>query len=83
MKISLDYDGTYTRDPELWKQFVAIAKQRGHEVTIVTGRSPAEVIRNVELPIVYCSRTAKRNHFQVDVWIDDEPQWIVEDQVKK
>jgi hypothetical protein len=82
MKIALDWDGTCTADPELWIAFASLAKARGHEVTIVTGRSPAEKIKT-DLPVIYCSRTAKRGHFQADVWIDDEPQWIGEDQVKK
>lgn len=83
MNISLDWDGTYTADPELWNQFVQLAQQRGHKVTIVTGRGPKEVVPRSDLPIVYCDRTAKRNHFHADVWIDDMPQWIVEDEIKK
>lgn len=81
MKIALDYDGTITLDPEFWNKFVALAQEHGHTVTIVTGRSPVEKI-STTLPVIYCSRTAKRNHFHPDVWIDDMPHWIVEDEKK-
>ena len=37
--ISLDYDRTYTADPGLWDQFIALARSRGHEVVCVTGRN--------------------------------------------
>lgn len=38
MKIALDYDETFTADPELWKPFVAHCKARLHEVKFVTAR---------------------------------------------
>ena len=40
--IGLDYDGTYTVDPDLWLRFVRQAKDRGHEVICVTMRYPEE-----------------------------------------
>jgi hypothetical protein len=78
LKIALDYDGTYTADPVLWTEFIRMARASGHEVVIVTSRSPQERIWT-DVPVVYCSRTAKRRHFTADVWIDDMPKWIVED----
>lgn len=84
MKIALDYDGTYTADPELWEEFARLAIARGHSVTIVTLRTPAEKVHTYftdAVPVVYCSRTAKRNHFIADIWIDDSPRWITEDYV--
>lgn len=39
MKFSLDFDETVTAAPELWKQFVFLARTLGHEVYIVTCRS--------------------------------------------
>lgn len=79
MRIALDWDGTYTADPEFWDDFARLARARGHEVTIVTGRGPSEAIAHF-LPIVYCSRTAKQNHYSADVWIDDIPRWVVENE---
>lgn len=34
----LDYDDTFTADPDLWRQFVSDALRRGHAVVCVTGR---------------------------------------------
>jgi hypothetical protein len=79
MNIALDWDGTYTADPELWDAFAKLAASRGHRVTVVTLRDSLLEQVSTELPVVYCSRTAKRKHFRADVWIDDSPQWITED----
>ena len=79
MRIALDWDGTYTADPELWDAFTKLAESRGHTVTIVTLRAPVVERVSTDLDVVYCSRTAKRKHFTADVWIDDSPQWIDED----
>ena len=39
MKLALDYDDTYTLDPEFWDGFIASAKEKGHEVVFVTMRN--------------------------------------------
>jgi hypothetical protein len=79
MKIALDYDNTITRDPYLWQQFVKLAKDRGHSVTIVTSRDPGSPIADyiVDVPVIYCSFTAKRRHYpEGEIWIDDDPKRI-------
>ncbi|CAN5766340.1 hypothetical protein BH09PSE5_BH09PSE5_08380 [soil metagenome] len=38
MNIALDYDGTFTADPDLWLAFIESATARGHVVHIVTAR---------------------------------------------
>src|SRR5271154_1151566 len=77
MKIALDYDNTYTRDPELWNMFCAAAIQRKHTVTIVTSRHPDTPVELLSmLPVVYCGFKAKREQFSADVWIDDDPLYI-------
>ena len=79
MIIALDYDKTYTVDPELWISFIETAQSRGHDVKIVTMRYPEETIDNVPCDVVYTSRQAKRKCFSADIWIDDSPHWIFED----
>ena len=79
MKIALDYDNTFTQDPELWSHFVNLARVRGHTVTIVTSRHPDLPVPVDGLDIVYCRFTAKRKHHQADVWIDDDPKHIDQD----
>lgn len=84
MIISLDYDGTYTEDPALWDMFVLHARRNGHQVFLITMRYPDEPVTltaNVNR-VVYTSREAKlpytaRNNIQVDVWIDDRPDFIL------
>lgn len=90
MRIALDYDGTYTADPELWGGFVASAMARGHEVYIVTMRyaeEGAEIeynLKNRVTGIMYTSRMNKATYVfsqqkLMDIWIDDQPHFIFED----
>lgn len=83
MRISLDYDGTYTKDPVLWNTFCALAHRLGHEVVCVTMRYPTEPIQ-VPVPVIYTSRQAKvqfmeERDLKVDIWIDDRPYWLLND----
>ena len=87
MLIALDYDGTYTADPGLWHPFIAASRARGHVVFVVTMRFPSEG-REVEQRlgphvdrIIFTGREAKRRHLarlghDVDVWIDNHPEYI-------
>ncbi len=87
MLIALDYDGTYTADPGLWHPFIAASRARGHLVFVVTMRFPSEG-REVEQRlgphvdrIIFTGREAKRRHLarlghDVDVWIDNHPEYI-------
>ena len=79
MIIALDYDGTYTAHPPLWKAFVYIAKALGIEVLIVTKRYDHEPIEDrPPAMIYYTGRKAKRAFMEsqgirVNIWIDDDP----------
>ncbi len=89
MIISLDYDGTFTKDPELWIQFIQSAKERGHRVVCVTMRSKEEatVMDGRLLGLVemcFTNRKAKKQAARMqgiepDIWIDDFPEWLFED----
>ena len=82
MKIALDFDNTFTADPELWVHFANIARVRGHEVVVVTSRYPENPPPPLYgLQIICCSFTAKRKHYQADIWIDDDPKHIDLDHV--
>lgn len=94
MKIALDYDDTFTRDPELWARIIFSCLHRGHEIRIVTFRS--KLHNNLDLieamayynlspiPVIYTAGNRKRDFcanlgFFPDVWIDDMPELIVSD----
>ena len=86
--IALDFDGTYTADPELWRFFVRDALRAGHRVVVVSCRSETSenlgTIRQrlgtlgASVPIVLTSHRPKRMcaqfaGYDVDIWIDDQP----------
>lgn len=91
MKFCLDYDETYTRDPGLWHAFIRSAKQRGHKVYCISFRhehqmdEPRMTVGKYVGP-EHCygtGHTSKRTFaeamgLQIDVWIDDLPELIVD-----
>jgi Asp/Glu/hydantoin racemase len=83
MKIAIDYDDTYTLDPEGWELFICLMQGRGHEVVCITKRYKTllqEVIDTVSVPVIGASRSkmeaARMSGHKVDVWIDDKPETI-------
>ncbi len=89
MKLALDYDGTFTADPDLWMRFINTAHERGHQVSIVTMRYPEEPIIDALATLVgqrvhYTERKGKMAYATnrgvvFDVWIDDFPIFIFND----
>ena len=86
--IAIDYDYTWTTDPEFFLMIAIAWKARGHEVYIVTLRDcndPIEdkdIILSKGIDIIYTSGEyksviTKHNKIDVDIWIDDQPQWII------
>jgi len=86
LNISLDYDETYTRDPEGWDAFIELMVSRGHKVYCVTMRSPdlhesLQVMNDLNgkvNAIFFTNREAKMDYMSkqgiwIDVWIDDMP----------
>jgi hypothetical protein len=90
MIISIDYDNTYTVDPELWDQFAKNAILRNHTVYCVSARSEnmmADAKNSIGQIIgpANCFGTNFQpkkdfmwnNHkIKIDVWIDDTPEYI-------
>lgn len=89
MLICLDYDGTYTEDPDLWDQFIVSALRADHTVICATMRyedSEGDVVkRNLASKvsqIYFTDRLAKQAFLErqgvfPDVWIDDSPKWLL------
>ena len=90
MNISIDYDATYTRDPELFLQFIKLLRLRDHRVYCVTMRTPSEgldmdpaLLSSVH-EVIFTSRKAKKEFcanlgLHIDVWVDDTPFFILKD----
>lgn len=81
MLIALDYDLTYTADPEFWELVVRVGLSRGHRFICVTGRRDSDPVPPLPMPVVYAgdvlkSRAAARAGYVPDVWIDDMPGTI-------
>ena len=92
MLIALDFDGTYTADPELWDMFIENVRARGHEIIIATMRIEGmeeDAVLGFGLDkkvdkIIYTNRLAKKaavrkQYKDPDIWIDDNPDWLYED----
>lgn len=90
MRIALDYDKTYTLDPEFWDRVITIARHHGHDVRMVTARNEhfdmtSDLFAISRRMVVHwCRGVAKGwwlSHFgggwKPDVVIDDKPEaWI-------
>jgi len=92
MKIlfALDYDDTYTLDPDLWLRIIDMILAAGHELIIATMRCHWErddmdprLLEKVA--VQFCCGKAKkptlaRQGLHPHIWIDDRPDWIIGDE---
>ena len=88
MIVSLDYDETWTRDPEAWRRVADILKHAGHTVVGMTMRYPHEMFDVDPRYLEACDEVhstgreakkeyADRNELRINVWIDDQPNFIL------
>lgn len=90
MLVAIDFDGTFARDPSLFRSIVALIRAHHHDAVLVTGRSDEgpwgdEVRAAVDglMPIVFAGGAWKREAamaagFKPDIWFDDWPEYIAE-----
>ena len=87
MLIAIDYDDTWSADPEMWNEIVRIMEHAGHSVIIATSRRHwSDDMERGRIPshltIVYCGNNFKEHEVElqtgcvVDIWIDDMPGMI-------
>ena len=89
MNIALDYDGTYTLNPEFWDSFIEKSVAEGHDIRVVTvrddryDRTPDIAELEFFCPVVFTRGVAKKWYCEqflpfwgVDVWIDDRPESV-------
>lgn len=89
MNISLDYDNTFTSDPNFWSNFV---KTCPYKVYCITSRNDTyenlqEIKRafsnyGITIPIIMCNyapkiEVCKQRGIDIDIWIDDDPRGIL------
>jgi len=87
--IALDYDDTYTKDPEFWETVIRYAYTKNHTVICVTMRHQhegEELFHSIGklCRIIFTGRIAKQCYLSEmeiypDIWIDDRPEWILRD----
>jgi hypothetical protein len=86
MNVAIDYDHTYTLNPNLWNQIIKIFKQQNNNVYCVTKRyqdNSEDIVKafaNIDVPIIYALKSkleaVSEAGIKIDVWIDDKPQSI-------
>jgi hypothetical protein len=94
MKFGIDFDDTITPDPRLWTDIIKLMLKHGHEAVIVTYRCQCSKNLDIKqfvrrLPVgavdvVYTARFSKYEYaiehdLGIDVWIDDNPFFVVND----
>lgn len=89
MLIAIDYDGTYSADPEFWDVMIDLAIKHGHSVICATMRHESEgqeIISKLgrTIKIIFTGRKAKYQFlkdagYSPTVWIDDSPYYLFKD----
>lgn len=90
MKIAIDYDHTYTKDPIMWDKIIKLMQEMNHEVWCISAR-PEDHMPKVKFhlgPLIGHDRCIGTNlkgkrryvweHYglSIDVWIDDTPEAV-------
>lgn len=83
MKVAIDFDNTFTANPNAWKKVIEILEASGATVICISSRFPNVPIWGIPVPIYYsCGQLkwefAHERGIEVDIWIDDIPSCIGE-----
>lgn len=83
----VDYDGTWSSDPDAFEAIAALLISRGHRVVVVTARASGHVqvrraVGSCVHRVIFTSGRPKRAYCamqdeHIDIWIDDMPEMIV------
>lgn len=93
LNIALDYDNTYTTNPDFWRGFIEDANNYNYRVMIVTFRDERfdmtdelKFLIEHDVPVYFTRGVSKKwwmaqfalnDHKQVNIWIDDKPETIL------
>ncbi len=84
----IDFDGTFSADPELFRAIVGLMRAAGHTVIMVTQRCAEflpevnSIVQMDDLLIIFASGLSKevaaeQAGFTVTIWIDDNPGSVI------
>jgi len=84
MNIAIDYDETFSSDPETFLKIIKVFQEAGHTCYCVTARSDSrcDVVRDATgIQVIPTSQKAKSKEcyfesIDIDIWIDDDPLTI-------
>ena len=79
--IAVDYDDTYSEDPELFELFIQAAQARKHIVVMVTARGENKPVPVTSCEVFYTNGALKApfmkaQGLEIDIWVDDWPEII-------
>lgn len=91
MIISIDFDQTWTQDPEAWRMFARLLAGRGHTVIVTTNRYDLPLVSHevyaavgtrAVRDIIFAGpkpkrQAARERGYHVDVWVDDMPEMVL------
>ena len=92
MNISIDYDDTYSLDPETWDKIINILQEANHNVFCITKRYEylaGDIKESLDIPIIFVPKGKSKavevyqRGLKIDVWIDDKPLSIVGRQISQ
>lgn len=88
LMFAIDYDDTYTADPEFFDKVIDLARERGHKFICLTQRrQTVENMKDINMPKVRVYFTGMASKLwwaennigeRVDIWIDDDPKALVQ-----
>ena len=85
MLVAIDYDETYTHNPEAWAQVIRTLKEYGYSVIGATLRNRYQTVNDQFYrlcdSVIYCAGLAKDDTvtsfgYKINIWIDDKPRYI-------
>ena len=88
LTIAIDFDHTWSADPDLFGAFANAAIQRGHTVLIATFRAESHQVPPMPIPVHYTAGKAKKaflaaKGINVDIAIDDNVYAFAHDESYK
>ena len=89
LTIAIDFDDTFTADPQFWAKFIETCRMYQHTIICVSARRNTiehrHELRDLlpdGVPVLLSYDQPKRDYvaehseYKVDIWIDDRPEGI-------